>query len=473
VDHHDWGTCHRIDLIESHERLTYKYQSEMNRGAPFMKFERIVVLTSMLIAATVVANAKILPAKGSEHEQVEQKQKRALASEFIIGAFPGPPSDQINSARYREIAEAGIDVVVPFWGTMDGSNNPKMLDLAHGAGLRVLAMDRRIGPITMTADSKYDPTVVESIARDYKAHPALFGYGVRDEPPADLFGRISKISDLFATLDPAHPPLMDLFPGYARPGQLGTKDYHDYVRKFIKQVDPVVLMYNHYPLRVNRKADTGWHRDLGLFRGESRRAGIAFWVFTQCQGIRGYLRVPTREEISWQAVTAVAYGARGIWWYRYWTAPPDNEAQEQQAPRHPGSMIDRHGNRSPSYYSVQEIDKFLRQAGPALIGWDNSNVARIHNGQIQAPGACPTVALTGGDFDLVAGTFTCGKATRVVLANDSCEHPAVFRMSATNDWRIQKVIASWNAKVPDNPNTRAAAWSLGPAGCVLIELAPD
>jgi len=444
-----------------------------------MKCERIVAPIFLLIAATFAPGANALPVENYmlawsdefEHERVKLKQEKAIASEFVIGAFPGPPSDQINLTRYREIAEAGIDVIVPFWSTMDGNNNPNMLDLAHAAGLRVLAMDKRIGPITMTADSKYDPSVVESIARDYKTHPALFGYGVRDEPPAELFGRISEISDLFRKLDPDHPPLIDLFPGYATPKQLETANHCDYVRKFVEQVDPVVLMYNHYPLRVNRKADTGWHRDLAMFREQSRKAGIAFWVFAQCQGIRGYLRVPTREEIFWQAATALAYGARGIWWYRYWTAPPENEAQQQQPPRHPGSMIDQHGNRSPSYYNVQETNRFLRQAGPVLLGWDNTHAARIRSGQIQARGERPAVSITGNDFTLVVGTFARGKTTRLVLANDSCENPAAFDLSAAGNLRIQKVIVSWNAKLPADLNTPATTWSLGPAGCVLIELA--
>ncbi|MHC4568133.1 MAG: hypothetical protein ACYTE3_20515, partial [Planctomycetota bacterium] len=332
----------------------------------------------------------------------------------------------------------------------------------------VLAMDKRIGPITMTADSEYDPAVVESIAADYKDHPALFGYGVRDEPPVELFGRISDISDLFIKLDPSHPPLMDLFPGYAKPEQLGVENYRDYVRRFVDEVDPVVLMYNHYPLKVKRNVDTGWHHDLALFREESRKAGIAFWVFAQCQGIRGQLRVPSREEIFWQAATALAYGARGIWWYRYWTQPPDDGVQEP--PRHPGSMIDQHGNRSPSYYNVQVTNRFLRQAGPALIGWDNSHIARIRNGHIRPPGKCPAVSLTGEDFDVVVGTFTSGKAVRLVLANDSYERPATFRVVAANNLRVKKVIASWNAKLPNDLNAPAATWSLGPGGCVLIEL---
>jgi len=231
-----------------------------------------------------------------------------------------------------------------------------------------------------------------------------------------------------------------------------------------------VLMYNHYPLRINRKTDTGWHRDLALFRAESRRVDIAFWLFAQCQGIRGQLRVPTHEEIFWQAATALAYGARGIWWYRYWTQPPDDGIREPL--RHPGSMIDQDGNRSPSYYNVQATNRFLRQAGPALIGWDNPSVARIHNGYIRPPGKCPAVSLAGEDFDVVVGTFTRGKAVRLVLANDSYEHPANFRMSATRDLRIQSIIASWKDKLPDDLNAPAATWSLGPAGCVLVELAP-
>ena len=134
-------------------------------------------------------------------------------------------------------------------------------------------------------------------------------------------------------------------------------------------------------------------------------------------------------------------------------------------------MIDQHGNLSPSYCSVQETNRFLRQAGPALLGWDNSNVARIHNGQIEAPGECPAVSLSGDHLDLVVGTFAHGKSIRLVLANDSCENPAILRISATSDRRVQKVIASRNAKLPTDPNSPAATWSLGPAGCVLIELA--
>lgn len=439
--------------------------------------------TFKLLSQAVIVLAAVVPCIAQDNMSTRtiavgarfgNEQKSDLSVTFVIGAFPGPPNDHINPQRFHEIAQAGIDVIVPFWGTMDGVKNPSMLDMAHEAGLKVLAMDKRIGPLTRSADAKYDPSVIREIARDYKDHPALFAYGIRDEPPADLFPRLTDIRRLFETLDPEHPALVNLFPGYATPQQLGTKSYRDYVRKFIDVFDPVVIMYDHYPLKVNRKMNTGWHDDLSLFRRESRAASIPFWIFIQCQGIRGYLRVPNQEEIFWQAATSLAYGARGIWWYRYWTQPPSEESISATEPpvQQPGSMIDRYGNRSPSWNYVCRTNEFLHKAGSALSGWDNANVARIHSGRQKIEGDCPFVLLSDGDFNVVAGTFTRQGNVRLVIANDSYEQPATFHLKATTPLKITNVIISYNAAVPADPNSATPAkWALAPAGCILIELA--
>lgn len=396
-----------------------------------------------------------------------QNTKAGLASEFVVGAFPGPPNGEINLERYREIAEAGIDIIVPYWGTMDGVTNPDMLDLAHAAGLRVLAMDRRMGQMTMSLDVEYEPSIVRDVVADYKDHPALFAYGVRDEPPSEFLPRVAKICNLIKRLDPHHPPQLDLFPGYSTPKQHGAASYPEYVRGCIEATDPAALMYDHYPLRVNREADSGWHKDLALFREESRRVGIPLWVFVQCQGIPGYLRVPTRSEIVWQATTCLAYGVRGVWWYRYWT-PLSPDETDLPTPL-PGSMIDRHGKRAPSYDHVSDANRFLRIAGPALIGWDNRYVARFQDGLALEDGECPAVALSGQNFDLVVGTFVRGGARRVVVANDNYEAEATFSLTPAPGMKAPKLLASIDATVPSDTT---ATWKLGPGAAVLIELAP-
>ncbi|MCC6820110.1 MAG: hypothetical protein IT579_05200, partial [Verrucomicrobia subdivision 3 bacterium] len=64
--------------------------------------------------------------------------------EFVVVAYPGPPPQAVNDARYREIAEAGIDIIVPANGTFTAAQNLRAMDLAQAAGLRVIPIDTRI-----------------------------------------------------------------------------------------------------------------------------------------------------------------------------------------------------------------------------------------------------------------------------------------------------------------------------------------
>lgn len=47
----------------------------------------------------------------SQHASVPQ-----IANDFVVLAYPAPPPEQANAERYREIANAGFDAIVPGWG---------------------------------------------------------------------------------------------------------------------------------------------------------------------------------------------------------------------------------------------------------------------------------------------------------------------------------------------------------------------
>jgi len=133
--------------------------------------------------------------------------------------------------------------------------------------------------------------------------------------------------------------LINLFPSYGSPAQLGFDDFRAYVHSFVKTVNPVVLSYDHYPLWNPSAGRTNWFGDLTVMRDESRKAGIPFWVCLQSEGLDQALRVPNRAEILWQASTALAYGARGVVWFTYWTPsttqeiPPDDKKADTLALR--------------------------------------------------------------------------------------------------------------------------------------------
>ncbi len=396
------------------------------------------------------------------------------AGEFLVGAYPGPPTDQTNLHRYREIADAGIDVIAPGNGAWDRESSLKALNLAAKAGLRVIVTDLRILPWHQKDRVKIDQANIDAVVADYSDHPALLGYLICDEPNVAYFAELSSTCRRLRIADPKHPPLINLFPSYASEEQLGSDRFAEYVRSFITTVKPAILSYDHYPLREPNAAETDWHGDLNVIRNESRKAGIPFWICLQSEGIEGGLRVPTRPEIFWQAGTALAHGARGIVWFTYWTPSPTQEIprDEQDGPylleKHVGGMLTRSGKRTPRYDHVREANRFLHLAGSALTGWDNAHIALWKDGRAKDDGNSPCLTLHGRQFRAVVGTFARGDRRRVVIANDSYSKPATVSLQSRNGWHYGEILASLEAEKVV-ARGRPSMWRLAPGGCLLVE----
>ncbi len=433
----------------------------------------------MKIIGKIIGLIIILTISCVNNNSVEEKhatQKKAeLLNEFVIVAYSGPPAEEVNRKRYSEIANAGIDIIVP--GTFNARQNLRAMNLAQQAGLKVIPFDKRIFPFVSSDEVPIDTTVIGEVINDYKNHPALAGYVIRDEPNANLFPRLRDISRLFRELDPDHEPVINLFPSYASPAQLGFADYRAYVSNFIQTVKPRLLSYDYYALRENVTMDSGWFGNLTIVREEARKANIPFWVFIQSEGIKGYLRVPDRAEILWQVNTALAYGARGIGWFTYWTPLPykgNPQVEGGASPlveHHYNAMIDIHGNRTPVYSYVREADLFLRKAGRGLTGWDNTFIAR-YKGGILIEGSSPIVTPLGNDANLVIGTFKQDDSYRLVISNSSCEKTTGFLLTFSQDWQNAEIFTAIDAK-PENKKEVRGPWTLEPGGSVLIDLKPD
>lgn len=410
----------------------------------------------------------------NDHERAP-RPKAELWREFVIVAYPGPPLEEVNAARYREIAEAGIDVIVPGNGTFTAAQNLRAMDLAQAAGLRVIPIDTRIYAFLPAGVRSVDEPTLEAVVADYRHHPAFAGYTIKDEPSADLFPALQRLRDRLLEKDPEHETFINLFPSYGSPTQLGFADFRTYVRHYLEIVKPRVLSYDFYPLRDDVTVDAGWFGDLTIVREESRRANIPFWVFMQSEGIKGYMRVPNRAEVFWQASTALAYGARGICWFTYWTPPPNQGVPptEGQTPffgeQHYGGMLALNGVRTPVYDYVREANNFLHRAGRALLGWDNAFVAHFEGGQLLAGGASPVVTISGDEANVVVGTFQRQDRYRVLLANRSWEKSARFRLETTSARQGFRLLAA-TGKNSEKSQDESGQWQLEPGGAMLLEI---
>jgi len=398
--------------------------------------------------------------------------KPGMLNEFIIMAYSGPPLEEVTLARYQEIADAGIGYLVPGNGTFNAEQNLRAMELGAQVGIKIIPVDFRLSPFELKPDMDVDVAAIKAIVASYKDNPALASYVVKDEPGGELFPALKEICDVFRAEDPAHEPLINLFPNYGTIHQFGVDDYPTYVRSYLETVKPGLLAYDSYPLRNGGVTIYDeWYSNLEIIREEALKANIPFLVFIQSQGIKEGLRVPNRAEILWQVNTVLAYGAQGVGWFTYWTPVPDQgfpQAEGAKAPMvesHYNAMIDIDGNRTEVYDYVREANTYLKKVGGGLLGWDNVAVGHCEAGKVLKGGSSPVVVPEGDHANVVVGTFRKDGKIRLVIANTRCDKPATVSLELSEGKKMDGVFASIDAE-----SVGELKWNLKPGGSFVLDV---
>ncbi|MGZ7046199.1 MAG: hypothetical protein ACXVJK_07740, partial [Candidatus Aminicenantales bacterium] len=120
--------------------------------------------------------------------------------------WPGPDADLLSAATFRLVAEAGFSVNFSSLGARDV--NFKALELAGAAGLKLMIQDDRISKLL--EDGALPLDILAGVVKDYRNHPAFYGYFVTDEPNASKFERLGAIVGRLRALDPDHPAYINL-----------------------------------------------------------------------------------------------------------------------------------------------------------------------------------------------------------------------------------------------------------------------
>lgn len=239
------------------------------------------------------------------------QQKRNTAEQIPILAWYGVSSEESTVERYEELRQSGITHNFTFFNSVD--ELAAAMESAQKVGVKM---------IIHCPELEEEP---EKIARQFKDHPALAGYFLRDEPGRADFPELGKWARRIQAVDNEHFCYLNLFPNYASKEALGTETYREHVQLFIKEVPLQLLSFDHYPIIV----DTSGHRtmreqyyeNLEIFSDEARKAGKPFWAFALTVAHEPY-PIPTPAEIRVQVYSNLAYGAQGIQYFTYWTPKP-------------------------------------------------------------------------------------------------------------------------------------------------------
>ena len=268
------------------------------------------------------------------------------AERFPIIAWSGVPQNHTSLERYKELADCGF--THSFSSFSDVESVTRALDIAKQVDVRLLVS---LPPL------QSDP---EGTVRKLKSHPALGGYYLRDEPSTTDFAELAAWVKRIQAVDAEHPCVINLFPTYATPGQLGAKDYQAHVDQFVKQVPVPLLSFDHYPI-VDERVRGDWHQNLEIIRSASAGSGKPFWAFCLSVAHNPY-PIPTITHLRLQAFTNLVYGAQGIQYFTYWTPGDTSTWNFHEGP------IAADGKRTKTYDVVKQANGEIQAVADVFLG---------------------------------------------------------------------------------------------------------
>lgn len=288
-----------------------------------------------------------------------------------VGMWVTPPDQFRNDVQYQRIAKAGINFVNGFANYEDSSDEIRAaLDLCAKYGLKYFVNRRNAHKAILSYADNPDKAIVENFmagVKDYFGHLAYAGELLFDEPGKPLFSSVRAFTKQYEELYPDKMWHVNLFPTYATEG-IRTTSYEDYISSWLNIIDPNYLSYDSYPLLKTGGIIQDYFYNLDLVRAKTLERGIPFWTFIQTLSIAQTpgvpdKRDPSEKEIRWQVWMNLAFGAKGIQYFCYWSPGSVSEVFSD-------ALITLEGKKTDKYDYVKRINSDIKKTGKVLLGCD-------------------------------------------------------------------------------------------------------
>lgn len=351
----------------------------------------------------------------------------------VPDAPPAPEEFAILPWGWTPAQKPVLDEIRSCGFNLAGFVRPEGLDAVAAAGLKCIVSDDGLhvrddaGQIDDAEMNKRIKTLVDRIGR----HPAVFGYYLRDEPSAKLFGVLAKWSDALRGAAPHARPYINLFPNYANDAQMGVPSYGEYVESFIRVCKPPFVSYDHYALMDDGSLRGGYFQNLEIIRRLTLKHNLPFWNIVLSNGHFRYAE-PTEAGLRFQAYTTLAYGARGISYFTYFTPDGGNYRL---------GPIDQFGDKTATWSMLRRVNLQLHRLMPTYLTLKSVSV--FHHPDVPAECAPARMAkhvdqVSGGSF--VVGEFEAPNGMPyAMIVNKSLRESAALGVKFKTPGRIVQV----------------------------------
>lgn len=310
--------------------------------------------------------------------ETDIKENENSMEQFEITYYYGPQGSDIANEEYiKAIAECGFtSIPINDGGASTVEEVKQALELFRKYGLTCSGLRdwnilhaQNVGN-SGGAQADVDTFVAEAVNvyKDYL--DVIESWWIMDEPSADSFKGIAMTVDAIKRLDPERDVTINLFPTYAKSSQLGTDTYVEYLDRFITEVKPSYISYDHYHFLKNSTPRRGYFTNLEYVRDASLESGLDAMQIILLTKHMGYSDL-TYEQILWEVNTSLAYGMKRISYFTFWLDQGLlNEGWSN-------ACMDCTGKIYPHYYDVQKINKQTAVLGEELFGKTSTAVFHL------------------------------------------------------------------------------------------------
>ncbi|MBO4356135.1 MAG: hypothetical protein J5850_04705, partial [Clostridia bacterium] len=326
------------------------------------KADEYIVTRKMELLDYISYNGKDYQVKiNIEYEHKEDVKTKNMGG-FDITYYYGPHGKNMTDEEFvKKIAEAGFTSIPLEENGM--TYNKIALKLLAKYNMTCSALyDPRIQNLVYSINlmqEEIDEIVME-VVEDYKEFDNIKGWWITDEPGANRFDTLSKIVLAFRKYDPERTTMINLFPTYASDEQLGTQGYQEYLDRFVDEVRPHYLSYDHYHFR-EEGARYGFFVNLEYVRNKALESGLDPMQIILLTKHLNYVDL-SYDQIEWEVNTSLTYGMKRI---SYFTFILEQGAIDEGCDN---ACMSYTGEIYPHYYDVQKISKWLLPLGTELYG---------------------------------------------------------------------------------------------------------
>jgi hypothetical protein len=215
------------------------------------------------------------------------------------------------------------------------------------------------------SDAEIDKKVRRMIEKGGNSK-AIIGYQLCDEPSATAFPALGKAVAAVKKYAPGKFAYINLYPNYATlwtmdkvKSQLGTRTYMEYLERFVKEVKPQLISYDNYMVQFSMDLEkesqaAKYYTNLMEVRQVALKNDLPFYNIVSSNQIRPHTTIPSPANLSFQAYTTLAAGARGVKWYTYHGNAYDYNPQ------------DKRGNKTLTWRYLEEVNRQISILGPVM-----------------------------------------------------------------------------------------------------------